>query len=147
MGSPNNKPKICNSLLCTFIVITTMIVSLTGCQANTNPRYGALDPALPYTRIMINDDALAAALGFDEPIVIRDDDGFITSIEITVRAASIEPLTVDYRPRFKNASGATMQPEPSWRTKHLEKRVPEKIVMKPNGRNATDYEILFRWAR
>lgn len=118
-----------------------------GCQANTNPEYGRLDPALPYTRIMINEDDLARALVFDEPIVVRDEDGFITQVEVTVRAAAIEPLKVDYRPRFKSASGTTLQPESSWRTKLMEKRVPEKIVMKPTGRNAVDYEILFRWAR
>ncbi|MBL1215916.1 MAG: hypothetical protein D8M59_00290 [Planctomycetes bacterium] len=130
-----------------IVLAALVLVVMTGCQANTNPEFGRLDPALPYTRIMINDDELARALVFDEPIVLRDEEGFITQVEVTVRAAAIEALKVDYRPRFKSASGTTLQPESSWRTKLMEKRVPEKIVMRPTGRNAMDYEILFRWAR
>jgi len=122
-------------------------VGLSGCSVHTGTNPGVSDPSLPYTRVSIADNDLASALFFEEPRVVRDDDGFIISVEVTVRAASTDSFTVDYRPRFKDANGLTLQPESSWRTKFLERQVPEKILMKPNGRNAVDYEILFRWAR
>jgi uncharacterized protein YcfL len=122
-------------------------LALSGCRYNTNPEVGRIDPALPYYRVMINDDELARALVYDEPRIVRDEDGFITRVEVTVRAAAASPLRVDYRPIFKDDAGIVIQPESSWRTKHLEMRVPERIEMLPNSRNAVDYEIQFRWAR
>ncbi len=130
------------------IFLGMVLVVLAGCQPmNTDPNPGQLDPALPYYRIVTNDDDLADALRFDEPIAVRDENGFLSKVEVTVRAASAERLRVDYRPIFKDRSGMVLQPESSWRTKILEKRVPERIVMLPVGKNAMDYEIQFRWAR
>lgn len=121
--------------------------ALAGCTANTDPNPGRLDPALPYSRVMINDDELARGLRYDEPVVVRDENGFIMRLEVTVRALSTETLKVDYRAVFKDASGLVVQPELSWKTEFLEARVPERILMLPNGLNAVDYEVQFRWAR
>ncbi len=132
--------------LATFLVLLVFV--LTGCQAPpTHPQPGLRDPALPYSKVMINDDRLADSLRFDEPIVKRDEAGFIRSVEITVRAAAHAPLRVDYRPIFLDSAGAVLQPESSWHTKMLEMRVPERINMLPTGLNAADFEIQFRWAR
>ena len=136
-----------SSLTASVIVVVLASSTLTGCRYDTNPEIGRKDPALPYYRVMINDDDLARALVYDEPRVVRDEDGFITRVEVTVRAAAASPLRVDYRPIFKDDVGTVIQPETSWRTKQLEKRVPERIQMLPNSRNAVDYEIQFRWAR
>ena len=135
------------TFLAASIVILTALATLPACRTNTAPNPGQLDPALPYYRIMTNDDQLARALRFDKPTIVRDENGFITKVEVVVRAASAEPLRVDYRPIFKDANNTVLQPESSWRTKLLEKRVPERIVMLPNAKNASDYEIQFRWAR
>lgn len=133
----------------TWLAVSLLLAVMAGagCTTNTDPIYGPLDPALPYSRIMVNDDELGRALRFDEPIVIRDKDGFITQVEVTVRAAAVKALKVDYRPIFKSDRGIVLQPESSWRTEFLEARLPERIVMRPTGRNAMDYEIQFRWSR
>ncbi len=128
-------------------VATLGMFWLAGCTANTDPMPGRLDPALPYTRVIINEDELARGLRYDEPVVVRDENGFITRVEVTVRALSANTLKVDYRAIFKDASGLVLQPELSWRTELLESRVPERILMMPNGKNAVDYEVQFRWAR
>jgi len=130
-------------------LVLTLLITLTavGCQTNTAPNPGALDPATPYYRVMVNDDALASALRFDESVVVRDENGFISKVEVTVRAATQEALHVDYRPIFKDKNGIVLQPESSWRTRILEKRVPERIEMFPNAKNASDYEIQFRWSK
>lgn len=128
-----------------LIILTAACLSACAADTSTNPGY--LDPELPYSRIMISEDDLASALVFDEPRVVRDDEGFVTSVEVTVRAASVSPLRVDYRPLFKDANGLVIQPEAAWRQKELAMRVPERILMRPTARNAKDYEIQFRWAR
>ena len=120
---------------------------LSACAPRTGTISGQLDPSLPYTRVLIADDELGRGLRFDEPIVIFDENGFITRVEVTVRALSKQALRVNYRPRFKDRTGMVLQPEPTWQTAFLEKRVPERITLWPNGRNAVDYEVHFRWAR
>ncbi len=128
--------------------VAVVVMAMAGCEApNTDPNFGKLDPASPYSRVMIADDELARGLVFEEPIVVRNDSAFIRRVEVTVRAASGEPLRVDYRPIFKDAAGMVLQPESSWRTTFLEMRVPERILMQPTAHNAADYEIQFRWAR
>lgn len=123
------------------------IAVLGACAANTNPNPGQLDPALPYPRVMINDDELARGLRFEEPVVLRDEEGFIERVDLTVRALSVNTLKVDYRPVFRGPAGEIIQPETHWRTEFLEARVPERIVILPPAPNAVDYEVQFRWAR
>ncbi len=135
------------SIISPLLLMFPLLITSVGCQTNTAPNPGMLDPATPYYRVMVNDDALASALRFDEPVVVRDENGFISKVEITVRAASFEALHVDYRPIFKDKNGTILQPESSWRTRILEKRVPERIAMLPNAKNAADYEIQFRWSK
>ena len=118
-----------------------------GCATDTGANPGMVDPSLPYTKVMVAEEDLQSALRFDEPIVVRGDDGFIRRVEVTVRAATNEPLKVDYRPYFFDAQGAAVRPEVSWQTEFLDPRVPERILLLPPGRNAVDYEVQFRWSR
>lgn len=130
------------------LAIVSILLILSGCETyNTDPNPGLLDETMPWPRIIINDDELARGLRFDEPVVVRDELGFITRVEITARALSTNTLKVDYRGRFKGENGALLQPEAAWRTKFLEARVPETVVLLPPARNAMDYEVQFRWAR
>lgn len=124
-----------------------LILIVSGCAPRTGTIPGQLDPSLPYTRVLIADEELGRGLRFDEPKVAFDENGFITRVEVTVRATSSTPLRVNYRPLFKDRNGMVLQPEPSWQTAFLEMRVPERITLLPNGRNAVDYEVHFRWAQ
>lgn len=123
------------------------VASLAGCKTDTGANPGLIDPSLPYSKIIVGPDDLQAALRFDEPVVIRGDDGFIRQVEVTVRAATNEPLKVDFRPYFFDAQGATLRPEVSWKTEFLDPRVPFRALLLPPGRNAVDYEVQFRWSR
>lgn len=130
------------------IALALTLVVLAACQpATTTVNPGYRDHSLPYPRVMISEPDLARALVFDEPIVVRDAEGFITSVDLTVRAMASNTFKVDVRGVFKDNTDAQLQPAQGWTTTFLQPNVPERITLRPSGRHAVDYEAHLRWSR
>jgi len=120
-----------------------------GCETTLSeaPNPGVRDAYTPYPRIVVSEADLARALRFDEPVVVRNEEGFITRIDVTARAYSAHTLHIDYRPVFKDARGLRLQPEPGWRDEFMQLNTPERFTIRPPGLDAVDWELQFRWAR
>lgn len=124
-----------------------IIISASGCGGPPIDSRDYEDPERPLASIFVRDPDLAKALGFRVPNVIRDEDGFITRVEIVTFAESVNTLKIDYRPAFIDREGASLEPGVSWQTRFIEPNVPERIVLTPNSPHAVDYELSIRWSR
>ncbi|MFG0329992.1 MAG: DUF1425 domain-containing protein [Phycisphaerales bacterium] len=133
--------------LCLSACFVLLALSLSGgCASEPVDPRDYENPERPLAKIAIANPDLQKWMRFEPPTVVRDEDGFVTRVEVVAYATSVNTLKVDYRPTFLDRNGVAIEPVSSWRTRFLEPNVPERFILKPNGKNAVDYQLSLRWS-
>ena len=120
--------------------------ALCGCKSDTGPIGPISDEALRYPQLTFSDRSIQQALGFQKPIVSQTGDGLM-QVTVPVRATSREPLHIEYKTVWLDASGRPVPPDLSWRHLILEPRQPTDITVNATSKEAKDFNMQFRWAR
>jgi len=130
----------------TIAVLGVLCLLTAGCQSDTAPIEAQTDETNAYPRISLSQRSLEKAIGFQEPIVTRSQNGLMR-VTVPVRARSNEDLHIEYRVLWFDASGQPITPATGWTPVRLEPRQPQQIVAMSSSAAAADYNMQVRWSR
>lgn len=115
-------------------------------QRDTSPYAGQPDPDRPDVnpRIIASTPDLMLALGFDEPIVVREND--ILRASVPTRSLGDERYLLDYRFVFYDERGMEIEPVMGWRFIALEAREQRRIEARALDSRAQDWRMQIKWS-
>ena len=117
-----------------------------GCKSDTSVVAGDYDDVARYPNVTLSQPSLRDALGFQEPIVTRNDNNLM-QVTVPVRARSNDELHVEYRVVWMDANLQPLRPEMSWTPLRMEPRQPHNITVQATSPAAAKYNLQFRWSR
>lgn len=115
-------------------------------QRDTSPYAGQPDPDRPNVnpRIITSTPDLMVALGFDEPIIARENG--ILHVSVPTRSLGDERYLIDYRFVFYDERGMELEPVMGWRFITLEPREQRRIDAQALDARAQDWRLQIKWA-
>ncbi len=129
-------------------LLASAALTLPGCkvQRDTSPYAGQPDPNRPNVnpRIITSTPDLMVALGFDEPIVVREND--ILRASVPTRSLGDERYLLDYRFVFYDERGLEIEPVMGWRFIALEPREQRRIEARALDSRAQDWRLQIKWS-
>lgn len=128
--------------------LTLAPLTLTGCKtSDPRPYAGRADPvAAPDNnpRIVMSHPELMQSLGFDSPIVVRQDD--LLTVAVPTRSLGDERYILDYRFTWYDANGMEIRPAMGWREVVLEPKGQKRLQANALDKRAVEWKIELRWA-
>lgn len=128
-------------------LLVAPLLALPGCQSNPAPYAGKPDPIpAPYNNphIVLSQGGLINSLGFDSPIVTRQND--LLTVGVPTRSLGNERYLIDYRFVWYDEQGYEVAPAMGWKEAVLEPKGQKVLQANAMDRRATDWKMEVRWA-
>lgn len=136
------------SMIIVIGALTAAAMSLPACRVDrdTSPYAGQPDPDRPNVnpRIITSTPDLMVALGFDEPITLREN--AILNVAVPTRSLGDERYLIDYRFVFYDEHGREVEPVMGWRFIALEPREQRRLSASALDSRAQDWRLQIKWA-
>lgn len=128
--------------------LTFAPMALVGCKtSDPRPYAGRADPVSApdnNPRIVMSQPELMQSLGFDSPIVVRQDD--LLTVAVPTRSLGDERYILDYRFTWYDANGMEIRPAMGWREVVLEPKGQKRLQANALDKRAVEWKIELRWA-